>query len=47
MIKKAMLDVHQEEEISAAQALLTQCISDKGLDVQQFTINRTRLHKNS
>ena len=46
MIKKAMLEFYRDEEISAAKLLLIQCISDKGLDVQQYTKNRIGLHKN-
>ena len=46
MIKNAMLEFYREEEIFAAKLLLIQCISDKGLDVQQYTRNRIGPHKN-
>jgi len=45
-IKKAMLEFYREEEISAAKLLLIQCISDKGLDMQQYTRHRIGPHKN-
>jgi len=46
MIKNAMLEFYREEEIFAAKLLLIQCISDKGLDVQQYTRNRIGPNKN-